>query len=103
MPPTCAEFRETLELLDWRAKAFGKKSLDLIVALRRVAERGAGKPKLSLAALLLIAALAIVAGFWKMDAPNRTTAAMMGLCDFMMENESLPAFRGAVAGEELSE
>ena len=31
VPPTCAEFRETVELLDRRANAFGKQSLDLIV------------------------------------------------------------------------
>jgi len=64
VPPTYAEFRETVELLDRRANAFGKQSLDLIVELRKVAERGAGKRELHLAALLLIAGLAIVAGFY---------------------------------------
>ncbi len=64
VPPTYAEFRETVELLDRRANDFGKQSLDLIVELRRVAERGAGRRELSLAALMLIASLAIVAGFY---------------------------------------
>ena len=48
VPPTYAEFRETVELLDRRANSFGKQSLDLIVELRKVAERGAGKRELSL-------------------------------------------------------
>ena len=39
VPPTYAEFRETVELLDRRANAFGKQSLDLIVELRKVADR----------------------------------------------------------------
>lgn len=64
VPQTYAEFRETVELLDRRANAFGKQSLDLIVELRKVAERGAGKRELSLTALLLIVGLAVVAGFY---------------------------------------
>jgi hypothetical protein len=64
LPPTYAEFRETVELLDRRANAFGKQSLDLIVELRKVADRRAGKRELSLTALLLIVALAVVAGFY---------------------------------------
>jgi hypothetical protein len=64
VPPTYAEFRETVELLDRRANAFGKQSLDLIVELRKVADRRAGKRELSLTALLLIVALAVVAGFY---------------------------------------
>ena len=63
VPPTYAEFRETVELLDRRANAFGQ-SLDLIVELRKVADRRARKRELSLTALLLIAGLAVVAGFY---------------------------------------
>jgi hypothetical protein len=64
VPPTYAEFRETVELLDRRANAFGKQSLDLIVELRKVVDRRARKRELSLTALLLIAGLAVVAGFY---------------------------------------
>jgi hypothetical protein len=64
VPPTYAEFRETVELLDRRANAFGKQSLDLIVELRKVAERRSGKRELSLTVLLLIAGLAAVAGYY---------------------------------------
>jgi len=64
VPPSYAEFRETVELLDRRANAFGKQSLDLIVELRKVAEHGTAKRELSIAALLLIAGLAVVAGFY---------------------------------------
>jgi len=64
VPPTYAEFRETVDLLERRANAFGKQSLDLIVELRKVADRRAGKRELSLTALLLIGALAVVAGFY---------------------------------------
>ena len=59
-----AEFRETVELLDQRANSFAKQSLDPIVELRKVADRGAGKRELSIAALLLIAGLATVTGFY---------------------------------------
>lgn len=64
VPPTYAEFRETVELLDRRATAFGKQSLDLIVELRKVAERRSGRRELSFTVLLLIAGLATVAGFY---------------------------------------
>ncbi len=64
VPPTYAEFRETVELLDRRANSFAKQSLDLIVELRKVADRGAGRREMSLAALLLIVSLALVAGFY---------------------------------------
>ncbi len=64
VPPTYAEFRETVELLDRRANAFGKQSLDLIIELRKVAERGGAKRELPLAELLMIAGLAAVAGFY---------------------------------------
>jgi hypothetical protein len=64
VPPTYVEFRETVELLDRRANAFGKQSLDLIVELRKVADRRAEKRELSLTALLLIVTLAVVAGFY---------------------------------------
>lgn len=64
VPPTYAEFRETVELLDRRANAFGKQSLDLIIELRKVAERGVAKRELPLAALVLIAGLAAIAGFY---------------------------------------
>ena len=63
-PPTFAEFRETVELLDRRANAFGKQSLDLIVELRKVAERRSGRRGLSIITLLLIASLAATAGFY---------------------------------------
>ena len=64
VPPTYVEFRETVELLDRRANAFGKQSLDLIVELRKLADRRARRCELSLSALLLIVALAVVAGFY---------------------------------------
>lgn len=64
VPPTYAEFRETVELLDRRANCFAKQSLDLIVELRKVADRGAGKRELSIAALLLITGLATLVGFY---------------------------------------
>ncbi|MEO6785934.1 MAG: hypothetical protein ABI318_07345, partial [Chthoniobacteraceae bacterium] len=63
VPPSYAEFRETVELLDRRANAFAKQSLDLIIELRRVAGHGTTRPQLSIKPLLLIAALAIAAGF----------------------------------------
>ena len=63
VPPSYAEFRETVELLDRRANAFGKQSLDLIIELRRVAGHGTTGPQLSIKLLLLIAALALAAGF----------------------------------------
>ena len=63
-PPTFAEFRETVELLDRRANDFGKQSLDLIVELRKVAERRSARRGLSFILLLLIASLAAVAGFY---------------------------------------
>ncbi len=64
VPPTYAEFRETVELLDRRANAFGKQSLDLIVELRKVAERGTRQRELPVAGLLLVASLAATAGFY---------------------------------------
>ena len=64
VPPTYAEFRETVELLDRRANAFGKQSLDLIIELRRVADRGTGRHELSIPALLLIAGFAAVVGYY---------------------------------------
>lgn len=64
VPPTYAEFRETVELLDRRANAFGKQSLDLIIELRKVTDRSSAKRELPLAALLLIAGLAAAAGFY---------------------------------------
>lgn len=63
VPPSYAEFRETVELLDRRGNAFAKQSLDLIIELRRVAGHGAAKQQLSIKPLLLIAALALAAGF----------------------------------------
>ena len=64
VPPTYAEFREAVELLDRRANSFAKQSLDLIVELRKVADRGTDKRELPIAALLLIAGLAAAAGFY---------------------------------------
>lgn len=64
VPPTYAEFRETVELLDQRANAFAKQSLDLIVELRKVAERRATKREFPITILLLVASLAAVAGFY---------------------------------------
>ena len=64
VPPTYAEFRETVELLDRRANAFGKQSLDLIIELRKVADSSAGRRELSIVALLLITGLAVVAGYY---------------------------------------
>ena len=63
VPPSYAEFRETVELLDRRGNAFAKQSLDLIIELRRVAGHGAAKWQLSIKPLLLIAALALAVGF----------------------------------------
>jgi hypothetical protein len=63
VPPTYAEFRETVELLDRRADCFAKQSLDLIIELRRVAERGSTKRELSITALLLLATIATVLGY----------------------------------------
>ena len=63
VPPSYAEFRETVELLDRRGNAFAKQSFDLIIELRRAAGHGAAKRQLSIKPLLLIAALAIAAGF----------------------------------------
>ena len=63
LPPSYAEFRETVELLDRRGNAFAKQSLDLIIELRRVAGHGTTRPQLSIKPLLLIAALAFAAGF----------------------------------------
>ena len=63
VPPSYGEFRETVELLDRRGNAFAKQSLDLIIELRRVAGPGTPRPQLSIKPLLLIAALALAAGF----------------------------------------
>ena len=63
VPPSYAEFRETVELLDRRGNAFAKQSLDLIIELRSVAGHGTTRPQLSIKPLLLIAALALAAGF----------------------------------------
>ncbi len=63
VPPSYAEFRETVELLDRRGNAFAKQSLDLIIELRRTAEHGTAQRQLSIKPLLLIAALALAAGF----------------------------------------
>ena len=62
VPPSYAEFRETVELLDRRGNAFAKQSLDLIIELRCVAGHGTTRPQLSIKPLLLIAALAFAAG-----------------------------------------
>ena len=63
VPPSYAEFRETVELLDRRGNAFAKQSLDLIIELRRAAGHGTARQQLSIKPLLLIAALALAAGF----------------------------------------
>jgi hypothetical protein len=63
VPPTYAEFRETVELLDRRADSFAKQSLDLIIELRRVADHGSRKRELSLAALVLLVTVAVAAGY----------------------------------------
>ncbi|MDQ3622301.1 MAG: hypothetical protein M3463_07410 [Verrucomicrobiota bacterium] len=62
-PPTYAEFRDTVELVDRRANAFAKQSLDLIVELRRAADSAAATRQLPLGPLLLIVALAALIGF----------------------------------------
>ncbi len=64
VPPSYAEFRETVELLDRRANSFAKQSLDLIIELRRASDRRATSRQFSFAPLLLIAALAIAIGFY---------------------------------------
>ena len=43
LPPSYAEFRETVEILDRRANSFATQSLDLIIELRRAVDRGAVK------------------------------------------------------------
>ncbi len=61
-PPSYAEFRETVELLDRRANAFAKQSLDLIIELRRAREVRAPGRGTPIALLLLVAVLAVAAG-----------------------------------------
>ena len=63
VPPTYGEFRETVELLDRRADSFAKQSLDLIIELRRVADRGSNKRELSFTALVLLVIVAAAAGY----------------------------------------
>jgi hypothetical protein len=63
LPPSYAEFRETVEILDRRANSFATQSLDLIIELRRAVDRGAVKREPKTAALLLVATLAACVGF----------------------------------------
>lgn len=63
VPPSYGEFRETVELLDRRADSFAKQSLDLIIELRRLADRGSNRRELSFAALVLLVMVAATAGF----------------------------------------
>jgi hypothetical protein len=63
LPPSYAEFRETVEMLDRRANSFATQSLDLIIELRRAVDRGAVKREPKTAALLLVATLAACVGF----------------------------------------
>ena len=63
LPPSYAEFRETVEMLDRRANSFATQSLDLIIEVRRAADRGALKREPKTAALLLVATLAACVGF----------------------------------------
>jgi hypothetical protein len=63
VPASYAEFRETVELLDRRADSFAKQSLDLIIELRRVADRGSTKRELSFTALVLLVMVATAAGY----------------------------------------
>ena len=63
VPPSYGEFRETVELLDRRADSFAKQSLDLIIELRRVGDRGSNRRELSFTALVLLVIVAASAGF----------------------------------------
>lgn len=62
-PPSYAEFRETVELLDRRAKCFQDQSLDLLKQMRlssrgKPESRGAG-----ILSVLVVGALALIVGF----------------------------------------
>jgi len=61
-PPSYAEFRETIELLDRRSKCFKDQSLDLIKELRLSSAAKAGKGVGGFG-LFIFGGLAVIIGF----------------------------------------
>ena len=62
-PPSYSEFRETVELLDRRAKCFQDQSLDLLKQMRLSAPAAPGPHSGGIAGVLIVGALALIAGF----------------------------------------
>jgi hypothetical protein len=62
-PPSYSEFRETIELLDRRAKCFQDQSLDLLKQMRLAAPAGREPRTAGAIGVLIVGALALIAGF----------------------------------------
>jgi hypothetical protein len=62
VPPSYAEFRETVELLDRRAKCFVDQSLDLIQQLRSSPDIDEEMSRFQMKSIILIAAVMLLFG-----------------------------------------